>query len=65
MWVYCLTSAVKLTMNLPRFSGGMVLSGIKSLRKSLRRYINRCYSMARLHSGIDYLSPMEFERRIA
>ena len=44
---------------------GAVFSGIKSLRKSLRRYINKFYNTVRLHSGIDCLSPVEFERRIA
>jgi putative transposase len=44
---------------------GVVFSGIKSLRKSLRQYINKFYNTVRLHSGIDYLSPVEFERRIA
>ena len=44
---------------------GTAYAGFKSLRKSLSRYINKFYNMVRLHSGIEYVSPMEFERRLA
>ncbi len=32
------------------------------LRMAIAKYINRFYNPLRLHSGIGYLSPMEFER---
>jgi len=34
----------------------------KELRKSLSAYINKFYNTVRLHSGLDYLSPIEYEQ---
>jgi len=44
---------------------GTLYKSLESLRKSLSRYINQFYNMVRLHSGINYLSPIEFEKSIA
>jgi transposase InsO family protein len=35
------------------------------LRKSLSTYINKFYNTVRLHSGLDYESPIEYEQRAA
>ena len=35
------------------------------LRKLLGRYINGFYNLVRLHSGIEYCSPIEYERMVA
>jgi putative transposase len=37
----------------------------KALRQALARYINGFYNRVRLHSSLDYMSPMEYEQRIA
>lgn len=42
---------------------GNVYKSMKSLRSALSKYINQFYNRVRLHSGIEYLSPMEFELR--
>ncbi|WP_139325854.1 IS3 family transposase, partial [Thalassolituus maritimus] len=34
----------------------------EKLKYALARYINDYYNRKRLHSGIDYYSPMEYER---
>lgn len=35
------------------------------LRRALGRYINKFYNAVRLHSGIGYCSPVEYERMVA
>jgi transposase InsO family protein len=35
------------------------------LRRSLSTYINKFYNTVRLHSGLDYLAPIEYEQRAA
>lgn len=42
-----------------------VFDGMDGLRRSLARYINQFYNMVRLHSGIGYCSPIEFEQMAA
>jgi len=42
---------------------GTVYNGVKQLRKALIKYINKFYNSVRLHSGLDYLAPIEFEQR--
>lgn len=37
----------------------------KALKQALSAYINGFYNRVRLHSGIDYLSPIEYEQRVA
>jgi transposase InsO family protein len=37
----------------------------KQLRRALAKYINGFYNRVRLHSSLDYLSPMEYERMAA
>ncbi len=37
----------------------------KQLRESLCSYINQFYNRERIHSGIEYLSPLEYEKRAA
>lgn len=37
----------------------------KELRRALGRYINKFYNAVRLHSGIGYCSPVEYERMVA
>ena len=44
---------------------GNVYKTSQILRKSLGKYINKFYNEIRLHSGIGYVSPIEFERRLA
>ena len=44
---------------------GTVFNGVKAMRKALARYINRFYNTARLHSALDYLSPIQYEQRAA
>jgi len=44
---------------------GTVYSNIKELRRSLSTYINNFYNTVRLHSGLDYDSPIEYELRAA
>ena len=38
---------------------------LKQVRKDVTSYINRFYNPKRLHSSLGYVSPMEFEARIA
>ena len=38
---------------------------IDHLRRAIGRYINQFYNTVRLHSGLDYNSPMEYERMAA
>ncbi|MFL0798776.1 MAG: IS3 family transposase, partial [Cellvibrionaceae bacterium] len=35
------------------------------LRRALSTYINQFYNRVRLHSGLDYESPIEYEQRAA
>ncbi len=35
------------------------------LRKAIKAYINAFYNQVRLHSGLGYVSPMEYEQRLA
>ena len=44
---------------------GNVYKTMNGLRRNLAKYINQFYNAVRLHSGIDYLSPMEYEQRLA
>lgn len=44
---------------------GTGFSSVKALRQSLSNYINKFYNAVRLHSGLEYLSPMKYERRYA
>lgn len=44
---------------------GTVFKSLKAMRQALARYINRFYNAVRLHSGLDYLSPIQFEQRAA
>lgn len=37
---------------------------VKVLRRELSRYINKFYNSVRLHSGLGYLSPIEYERSL-
>jgi len=37
----------------------------EELRQSLSSYINQFYNPIRLHSGLDYLSPIEYEQQVA
>lgn len=37
----------------------------KELRRAFGRYINKFYNAVRLHSGIGYCSPVEYERVVA
>jgi transposase InsO family protein len=36
---------------------------VKELRNALKGYINGFYNRVRLHSGLEYLSPLEYEQR--
>ena len=40
---------------------GTFFNTVKKLRLELGRYINSFYNMVRLHSGLDYCSPIEYE----
>jgi transposase InsO family protein len=44
---------------------GTVFKTVKAMRQALARYINRFYNTVRLHSGLDYLSPIQYEQRAA
>ncbi len=44
---------------------GTVFRTVKAMRQALARYINRFYNAVRLHSGLDYLSPIQYEQRAA
>jgi len=41
---------------------GSVFAGVKALRRALARYINQFYNSVRLHSGLDYVSPIQYEQ---
>lgn len=43
---------------------GSEYNSFKRLHKSLSKYINKFYNTVRLHSGLDYVSPVEFERDV-
>lgn len=43
---------------------GTVYKTVKALRQALTRYINQFYNAVRLHSGLDYMSPMKYEQRV-
>lgn len=43
---------------------GVTFASEHALRMELRRYM-RYYNTVRLHSGLAYLSPLAFERRVA
>lgn len=44
---------------------GTVFSSVKELRSELGKYIHTFYNSVRLHSGIDYCSPIEYETMAA
>ena len=44
---------------------GTLYRSAKELRRALINYINQFYNSVRLHSGLDYRSPIEFEQRAA
>lgn len=44
---------------------GVTWSKIAELRRALSTYINRFYNTVRLHSGLAYESPIEYEQRAA
>lgn len=44
---------------------GTIYHKAKELRQALLKYINQFYNSVRLHSGLDYLAPIEFEQRAA
>jgi len=44
---------------------GTVYRGVSDLRRALAVYINQFYNTVRLHSGLDYESPIEYEQRAA
>ena len=44
---------------------GSVFKKAEDLRRTLLTYINQFYNSVRLHSGLDYLSPIEYEQRAA
>jgi transposase InsO family protein len=52
----------KLRVICPR---GTVFKGVKAIRKALARYINQFYNTVRLHSALDYLSPVQYEQHAA
>lgn len=44
---------------------GSTYNRTKELRKALSSYINKFYNSVRLHSGLDYMTPIEYEKRAA
>lgn len=42
---------------------GTLFNSVKALRRALSDYINRFYNAVRLHSSLEYLSPMMYEQR--
>ena len=44
---------------------GTIYRSATELRRALVTYINQFYNSVRLHSGLDYRSPIEFEQRAA
>jgi len=47
------------------FIRGNKLNALEQLRKSIAVYINHFYYHNRMHSGIDYLTPMAYEQLAA
>ena len=43
---------------------GTVYKTVKALRQALTKYINHFYNAVRLHSGLNYVSPMKYEQGI-
>ncbi len=43
---------------------GTLYRNARELRRSVAAYINQFYNTVRLHSGLDYLSPIEYEQRV-
>ena len=43
---------------------GSTFESLKELRSAIGQYINRFYNAVRLHSGINYQSPVEYEERL-
>jgi putative transposase len=43
---------------------GTVFTCVEKLRQAIKAYINTFYNQVRLHSGLGYLSPIEYERRL-
>jgi putative transposase len=43
---------------------GTTFACLKYLRNAIKGYINTFYNQVRLHSGLGYLSPIEYERRL-
>jgi len=44
---------------------GTVFKSIKEMRRALASYINKFYNAVRLHSGLAYQSPIQYEQRAA
>lgn len=44
---------------------GSVFKCVAQLRRALQAYINKFYNTVRLHSGINYVSPIEYEQCVA
>lgn len=44
---------------------GSVCRNAKELRRALMKYINQFYNTVRLHSGLNDVSPIEYERKAA
>ncbi len=44
---------------------GSTFGSLKELRSTIGQYINHFYNKVRLHSGINYQSPVEYEERLA
>jgi putative transposase len=44
---------------------GSMFGSLKELRSTIGQYINHFYNTVRLHSGINYQSPVEYEERLA
>jgi len=42
---------------------GTVYKSVKILRQALRKYTNKFYNSVRLHSSLDYMSPVQYEQR--
>jgi len=43
---------------------GNTYNKLRELRKDLSTYINKFYNSIRLHSGLDYMSPIEYENNL-
>lgn len=44
---------------------GSMFESLRELRSAIGRYINHFYNTVRLHSGINYQNPVEYEERLA